>query len=206
VGNDDMVQGNRFAFVFFGCIAFWLGLFFWGVQRMPPPPLMPPPVTMDAASLAAFAAKQAAIADDMPKFYARRGFVEVRIHNVTRPAYRPLESLAVAMGRYPKATRFYVTWGCFFGRHGSKTTVVYDRQQHSLYCDYGGGGSPWGGFGSRTVFTNVTDLALRRDAQDHKNSTRDVPYDLDTNLDIVFSDLPRYGCPYKSESIYRQTT
>jgi len=121
-----MGQGNRFAFVFFGCIAFWLGLFFWGVQRMPPPPLMPPPVTMDAASLAAFAAKQAAIADDMPKFYARRGFVEVRIHNVTRPAYRPLEALAVALGLRGIEARTATLGGVFgagkpflapFGRH-----------------------------------------------------------------------------------------
>ena len=201
-----MGHGSRFALMFFGCIAFWLGLFFLRVQRMPPPPLMPPPVTMSAASTAAFAAKQSAIADDTPKLYARRGFVEVRIHNVTRPAYRPLEALAVALGRYPKATRFRVTWGCFFGRHASKTTVMYDRRQHSLYCDYGGGGSPWGGFGSRTFFTNVTDSALRRDAQDHRSSTQTGPYDANTNMDIVFSDLPRYGCPRKSESIYRQTS
>lgn len=201
-----MAQGNRFALVFFGGIAFWLGIFLWAVQRLPPPPLMPPPVTMSATSLAAFAAKQDAIADDKPKFYEHRGFVEVRIHNVTRPAYRPLEGLAVAMGRYPKAARFRVTWGCFFGRHTSKTTVLYDRRRHSLYCDYGGYGSPWGGFGSRTFFTNVTDSALRRDAQDHKDSTRDGPYDADTNMDIVFSDLPHYGCPCKKQSTYRQQT
>lgn len=178
------------------------GLFFWGVQRMPPNPIMPPPVRLSAASLRAMAASLSAIADDKAKYSVKHGMIEIDIHNVTHPAYKPLESLVVALNRYPRSTRFHVAWGCFWGRHGSKTQITYDRHSHRLNYRCEGNATPWGGFRSYSVFTNVTDPALRQDAREHKRSLRTVPFDDD--LDVVFNDLPRYGCPCVQSSKWHQ--
>ena len=190
-----MRQKDWFGPIFLGSLAAGLGLFFWLVQKMPPVPALPPPVRLGPASLQAMADKDAAIADDRAGYLVRDGVVKIAIHNVTHPAYRPLESLSVGLTRYPKASHFWVKWGCYWGRHGSMTRAFYDRRTHRLVVRCVGGASPWGGFSKYTVFTAVTDAALRQDARDHNGSRRDLPFDGD--VDIVFDDLPHYGCSQK---------
>lgn len=200
---SDIGQNNRFAILFLGSIIFGLGLFFWLVQKMPPVPKAPPPVILDSVSFQIMADKAAAIADDKTHYSVQHGIVEINIHNVTRPAYKPLESLAKGLDRYPKASRFCMSYGCFWGRHGSNTRVLYDRRTHRLVCRCFGENNPWGGFSGYMVFTKVTDLALQQDARDLKRSPRALPCDED--VDVVFNDLPRYGCSLKLTTNWIQT-
>ena len=195
-----MGQSNHFTLLVFGSIACLLGLFFWVVQRMPLVPKPPPPVTMDAGSLAAFAAKQAAFHNDKARFSVHQGIVQIEIHNVIPPSYKPLESLAVAIGRYPKASRFQVRWHGYWGRHGSITRVLYDRRKHLLFYTCDVDEVPWGGYEDRSVFRGVTDLVLRKDARGRHNHTLTLGFEsvqqraATGDLDVVFADLPKYGC------------
>ncbi len=61
---------------------------------------------------------------------------------------------------------------------------------------------PWGNYRDRSVFHNVTDFALKQDAKDHKHPQTLSPElarqrDIE-DLDVVFADLPHYGCPRQS--------
>ena len=144
------------------------------------------------AAQKAFAEKAARTADDTPHVTVHPGIVQVRIHNVTAPAYVPLKSLASVIKRYPSVNLYRVTWGCFYGRHSSKSTVLYDRRLHSLRYNCKGGASPWGNFYKHVAFSGVTDKILARDARDHRVSTRKMPFD--TDVDVIFDNLPFYGC------------
>ena len=150
------------------------------------------PAGLQAAAQKALAEKAARTADDTPHVSVQPGIVQVRIHNVTAPAYVPLESLASVIKRHPNVNLYRVTWGCFYGRHSSKSTVLYDRRQHSLRYNCKGFSSPWGNFYKHTAFGEVTDKVLVRDARDHRVSTRQMPFDRD--VDVIFDNLASYGC------------
>lgn len=103
---------------------------------------------VNTPGLRAAAEKAAQTADDTPHVTVRPGIVQVRIHNVTAPAYVPLESLVAVIKRHPNVNLYRVTWGCFYGRHSSKSTVLYDRRQHSLRYNCKGGPVPGATFTS----------------------------------------------------------
>ena len=59
--------------------------------------------TSNTAGLQAAAGKVDPKTDDTPHVTVHSGIVQVRIHNVTTPAYAPLEGLATVIQRYPNA-------------------------------------------------------------------------------------------------------
>ncbi len=148
--------------------------------------------SIQAAAQKAVAEKASRTADDTPHVAVRSSIVQVRIHNVTAPAYVPLQSLASVIKRHPNVNLYRVTWGCFYGRHSSKSTVLYDRRQHSLRYNCKGFSSPWGNFYKHIAFSGVTDKILAKDARDHRVSTQQMPFDRD--VDVIFDNLPSYGC------------
>ena len=194
-----MNQGNRFALFFFGSIFCLLALFFWGVQWMPSVPASPPPVRFSPASLQAMADKETAFHNDKVRFSTHQGLVQIDIHNVLPPSYKPLEGLVVGLGRYPKAARFRVRWHGYWGRHGSITYALYDRRTQVLFYTCYVNEVPWGSHQDRSVFHGVTDFALKQDAKDQKRPqplSPDLVRQRDIeDLDVVFADLPDYGCP-----------
>lgn len=200
--GEKMNPGNRFTLFFFGSFFCLLTVFFWGVRRMPSVPQSPPPVRLGPASLQAVADKEAAFHNDTAKFSIHQGLVQIDIHNVLPPSYKPLESLAVCLDRYPKASHFRVRWHGYWSRHGSVTDVLYDRRTHLLFYTCYVTQIPWGSYHDRSVFHGVTDFALKQDAKDHKHPqplSPDLVRQRDIeDLDIVFADLPHYGCPRQS--------
>ena len=195
----EMAQNKWFTLVFLGSIVGLAGMFLWGVQCFPLVPQPPPPVTLGPASLAAMAHKDAALHNDTPQLSSHNGIVEIDIHNVLPLFQRPLESLVVGLGRYPKAVQFRMRWHGYWGRHGSVTEAFYDRHKHLLFSTCDVNEVPWGSYHDRSVFRNVTEATLRRDALDHKRPrvlTRDVVRQraINGDLDTAFVDLPDYGC------------
>ena len=118
--------------------------------------------------------------------------VQINVGNVSSPAYAPSETLATVLGKHLSASRFHATWSSSGGRHLSRSSVLYDRKHRLLFfrCDVHS--VPLGEFPQGSIFSGVTDAILRQDANDHKTSKREMPYD--DQVDVIFNDLTIYGC------------
>ena len=118
--------------------------------------------------------------------------VQINVGNVSSPAYAPSETLATVLGKHPSASRFHATWSSSGGRHLSRSSVLYDRKHRLLFfrCDVHS--VPLGEFPQGSIFSGVTDAIFRQDANDHKTSKREMPYD--DQVDVIFNDLTIYGC------------
>ncbi len=100
----------------------------------------------------------------------------------------PFLSFMDALKTYPQARQFRVSWTLTVFSNGASTTILYDRNKHTLRLYSAGSGDVSGDFRDWVRYTGVWEGVFEKIARRHKNDIEGL------GAWSWFRDLPEYGC------------
>ncbi len=134
-------------------------------------------------------------AQERPQVTVQGGGIAIRVPNLTSRPDIPLLALTAATRHYPHVQRFRLTWNCYGGLFISHSSVFYNRTYHTLRLSVTGNvGKTENPLWYGSLFTQVTNHAIAKDAQRHKAVVLAPYHFFEASPLAFFNDLVFYGC------------
>ncbi len=135
-----------------------------------------------------FAQPPAATDPFVPVTKVQGSLVNIHVQAAYDAPGGPFLSFVDALKTYPQARQFRVSWTLTVFSNGASSTVLYDRDKHTLRLYSVGSGDVSGDFRNWVRYTGVREGVFEKTARRHKDDIEGL------GAWSWFYDLPKYGC------------